>query len=404
MNKSQFNKLQLLAYNLIIEKKLKNHDHLMIWGSRDQMIIGAESRDCLIINNPSKTNNSWQLIDKFIEKNQGQYIFGYIGFDLHAEHEPMLSKANYPSVILFVPKQVFIISNSSINKINGRNVVIKHNKELIGKKSSLPNKLLTHIGDNCSNSDEEHLVRIKKTIDWINDKKHRRATVARKIQVKKDFDLLEAIKLEQSVQKINRLYHLKMKEVEILGNSPELLAYGKKTNFKTYKLSGTAPKNHSKVSTFTNILKDPKLINEHLGSIYLQRASLLQIGNVMASEPKILDLKNLLHIFTEFKTIPKRGTSIGQCIRAIFPSGVFPYKEGIQWLSRVEKEGRGAYYGLVGVINPMGGFEFSQVIRTLIKDKAGIHSWVGGAITNDSQPEIELQETYWKLKNFPIIG
>jgi anthranilate/para-aminobenzoate synthase component I len=69
----------------------------------------------------------------------------------------------------------------------------------------------------------------------------------------------------------------------------------------------------------------------------------------------------------------------------------------------LEEMGRGAYYGLIGVITPDGSFEFCQVIRAYFGDKDRAWSWVGSGITIGSNPAGEFEETCWKLDDCPRI-
>ena len=104
-----------------------------------------------------------------------------------------------------------------------------------------------------------------------------------------------------------------------------------------------------------------------------------------------------------FETKPKKGVGIGTCLKETLPSGAIPYRDGLKFLAETESTGRGAYYGLIGFIDPYGNFEFSQILRSYFIKNNKAHAWVGADITKDSSPEDEFIETGYKLKNLPKI-
>jgi anthranilate/para-aminobenzoate synthase component I len=151
------------------------------------------------------------------------------------------------------------------------------------------------------------------------------------------------------------------------------------------------------------VLRDPKLSHEHALSVSVQRKRLLALGLVDSARAEVLSLGRLRHIVTAFTTRPGVGTSIVQCLAAVLPCGASPCREGLALLSQLEEVGRGAYYGLIGVIAPDGSFEFCQVIRAYFGDKNRAWSWVGAGITIISDPDDEFEETCWKLDDCPRI-
>lgn len=95
-------------------------------------------------------------------------------------------------------------------------------------------------------------------------------------------------------------------------------------------------------------------------------------------------------------------------IRACFPMGSMtgaPKIEVMKHIDRLEEYKRGVYSGAVGYFTPEGDFDFNVVIRTAIIHGDDLHYPVGGAITSDSEPELEWQETLLKAKSlFRALG
>jgi para-aminobenzoate synthetase component 1 len=69
-------------------------------------------------------------------------------------------------------------------------------------------------------------------------------------------------------------------------------------------------------------------------------------------------------------------------------------------IEKYEEAGRGLYSGTVGYVDPQGQADFNVVIRSILLDQSkGLLSYTaGGAITYDSDPEAEYEESLLKAK------
>jgi para-aminobenzoate synthetase component 1 len=74
-----------------------------------------------------------------------------------------------------------------------------------------------------------------------------------------------------------------------------------------------------------------------------------------------------------------------------------PKIKAMEIAAKEEKINRGIYSGAIGFIDQKSA-NFSVVIRTLILQGKKFEFQTGGAITFDSDPEKELEETYSKAK------
>jgi para-aminobenzoate synthetase component 1 len=86
-------------------------------------------------------------------------------------------------------------------------------------------------------------------------------------------------------------------------------------------------------------------------------------------------------------------------IRHSFPMGSMtgaPKIAAMQAIERYESYKRGIYSGAIGYLSPNDDFDFNVVIRTAIIQGDLLYYPVGGAITSDSDPELEWQETLLK--------
>lgn len=90
-----------------------------------------------------------------------------------------------------------------------------------------------------------------------------------------------------------------------------------------------------------------------------------------------------------------------QALAACFPMGSMtgaPKIRAMEDIERLETYRRGLYSGAIGFFSPEGDFNFNVVIRTAIIDNGNLFYPVGGAITADSNPEAEWEETLVKAR------
>lgn len=88
-------------------------------------------------------------------------------------------------------------------------------------------------------------------------------------------------------------------------------------------------------------------------------------------------------------------------VKACFPMGSMtgaPKISAMRSIEELESYRRGIYSGTVGYFKPDGDFDFNVVIRTALVRGDRLYYSVGGAITSDSEPEAEWEETLVKAK------
>ena len=73
-----------------------------------------------------------------------------------------------------------------------------------------------------------------------------------------------------------------------------------------------------------------------------------------------------------------------------------PKISAMRAIEKLEDHKRGIYSGAIGYFDPKGDFDFNVVIRTAVIQGNTLTYAVGGAITSDSDPEEEWEETLWK--------
>ena len=84
-----------------------------------------------------------------------------------------------------------------------------------------------------------------------------------------------------------------------------------------------------------------------------------------------------------------------------------PKIKSMELIEKFEDTMRGLYSGSIGYINPAKDFDFNVVIRSVFYNQQSqyLSFMVGGAITIDSDPELEYQECLVKAQSiFNVLG
>jgi para-aminobenzoate synthetase component 1 len=93
--------------------------------------------------------------------------------------------------------------------------------------------------------------------------------------------------------------------------------------------------------------------------------------------------------------------SVEDVLAACFPMGSMtgaPKIRAMQLIEELETWRRGIYSGAIGYITETGDFSFNVVIRSAVIRNGTLTYGVGGAITSDSDPEAEWEETLIKAR------
>ncbi len=118
----------------------------------------------------------------------------------------------------------------------------------------------------------------------------------------------------------------------------------------------------------------------------------------------LFDIQSFHTVHQMVSTVTGRKTkdvSPEEAIKACFPMGSMtgaPKISAMNIIEELETWRRGIYSGAIGFMAPDGDFSFNVVIRTAIIRNGRLVYGVGGAITSDSDPEAEWEETLVKAK------
>lgn len=201
---------------------------------------------------------------------------------------------------------------------------------------------------------------------------------------------------------------LKINQQYALSASPERYLKKEGTTICSQPIKGTAKRGATPqldAQQIEHLQTNPKELAENVMIVDLVRNDLshfAQKNSVQVNELfKIYTFPQVHQMISTISCELKENTPYLNTLKYSFPMGSMtgaPKLSAMQIIHQLEPTERGLYSGSIGYITPNHNFDFNVVIRTLLFDAQTqtLSFHVGGAITADSQPESEYQETLLK--------
>ncbi len=233
--------------------------------------------------------------------------------------------------------------------------------------------------------------------------------LARRIELKADFDPTSLYRALRALNPSPYMYHLVMDGVEIVGSSPELLVRLEDNRVTLRPIAGTRPRGEtperdSELSE--ELLADPKERAEHIMLVDLGRNDVGRVsryGTVEVTElMKIEKYSHVLHIVSQVEGTLDGERSAMDVFRATFPAGTMtgaPKVRAMEIIDELEPVSRGAYAGAIGYIAGGGKrMDLAITIRTCVISDGIASVQAGAGIVADSVGEREWDETASKAR------
>jgi para-aminobenzoate synthetase component 1 len=198
--------------------------------------------------------------------------------------------------------------------------------------------------------------------------------------------------------------YLRFPDLEVLSCSPErFLRVDAERWVETRPIKGTRPRGRTALedeALSIDLATASKDGAENIMIVDLARNDLgrvCEFGTI--SVPRLRAVERYSSVFQLVSTVRGRlrpeATPV-QLLKAAFPGGSMtgaPKIEAMRLISRFEDSRRGVFSGAIGYINYSGELDLNIVIRTIVKRGDALSFHTGGAITSDSEPADEYQET-----------
>lgn len=381
-------------------------------GNDNNSLLAIGEMDRLTIT----TSSEIQLIQDFVSKHSGQYIFLGLSYDLKTSFLESPSGntdyTNLPLAFLWVPEFVAKMNHdSSYEVVQGdyTNEVAERMKSFFESKNA-PFEWNASIKARTSREQYfQTLSTLKKEIQYGN---------IYEVNFCQEFydDNFTMENPEAAYFRLNDITEapfsafLHFDEFRILSGSPERFLKKEGSRLISQPIKGT--RKRSANATEDAALKrelqhDPKERAENVMIVDLVRNDLSRIAKKSS-----VNVDELFGVYT-FNTVHQLISTVScearedvnflDILKASFPMGSMtgaPKRSAVSLIEQHENFRRGWYSGSIGYIAPNGDFDLNVVIRSLIynRDKKYLSCAVGGAITIQSDSEAEYEECNTKVK------
>ncbi|MEO7369127.1 MAG: chorismate-binding protein [Gemmatimonadaceae bacterium] len=256
---------------------------------------------------------------------------------------------------------------------------------------------------------DDFIAGVEKIREYIRAGDCFQSLIARRIELKADFDPTTLYRALRGLNPSPYMYHLVMDGVEIVGSSPELLVRLADNRVTLRPIAGTRPRGATPerdAELSAELIADPKERAEHIMLVDLGRNDVGRVsryGTVEVTElMKIEKYSHVLHIVSQVEGTLSGDRSAMDVFRATFPAGTMtgaPKVRAMQIIDELEPVSRGAYAGAIGYIAGGGKrMDLAITIRTCVIADGIASIQAGAGIVADSVAEREWEETSSKAR------
>lgn len=220
---------------------------------------------------------------------------------------------------------------------------------------------------------------------------------------------LDVYRAARSINPSPYMFLLELDGMALVGASPEIHVRSEEGRVEIRPIAGTRPRGRSREEDLRHeeeLLADPKERAEHVMLVDLARNDIGRVCDFETVEVKDLMIierySHVMHIVSQVEGQLSKDKSPYDLMRATFPAGTLsgaPKVRAMQIISEFEQTQRGPYGGCVGYFSYNGNLDCCITIRTALLKDGKAHVQAGGGWVNDSQPEMEFQETVNKSKS-----
>lgn len=346
-----------------------------------------------------ESGDPWQLLSDFYDRHK-DWMFGYLGYDLkdHLEqlksmNDPVIST---PDMFFFIPQLLVEFDSSySCNVLKGQlpefeedsytysNITLKRNKSI-------------------DRESYKNTIRLAQRDIYEGD--YYEINLSHNLEFHFEGDGLDLYEKMRELGPVPFGAYMSFDGFEVCSSSPERFLGRSGEKAWSQPIKGTAPKSGG-VESAQKLAASEKERAENLMIVDLVRNDLNKIadkGSVHVSGLFEIQGFNTVYqmVSTIECTVPDAINSI-DLIKACFPMGSMtgaPKIAAMKAIDDYEDYKRGIYSGALGYFKPNGDFDLNVVIRTAIIEGNKLVYPVGGAITSDSDPEHEWEETMLKAR------
>lgn len=361
-----------------------------------------------------KTMNPWDALREFRKDQREKWLFGYLGYDLKNHLEKLASEnpdaVDAPDLWMISPEMVmrYDAETELLELISDEG---ERGLDELVNVLAVSNMDCSFVMDDASDSAEERLRYtkiIRQAQKEIYEGDYYEINLSRQLTGKikgEPFALYEQMRGRGAVP---FAAYLALDDLHICCSSPERFLKKEGTKLMSQPIKGTAGVSDDE--------EQNRQIREELEHSEKNKAENLMIVDLVRHDlnsvcrpgsvkvPGLFKVHRFPTVFQMISTVEgeiRDGVDSISAIAACFPMGSMtgaPKISAMKAIERLENYRRGIYSGAIGYINPDDDFDFNVVIRTAICRGENLHYSSGGAITADSDPQEEWDETIVKTR------
>lgn len=366
-------------------------------------------------------------------------LVGYFGYETVRFIEPKLGELakpdeiGAPDIMLLVSDEVVVFDN-----LTGKLYVVIHVNPAIenaySKACERLDELVAHLRDavpvpeapgvpkQITESDfvsgfkrESFEAAVQRSREYIREGDIMQVVLAQRLSIPFDAAPLDLYRALRTLNPSPYMYFLDLKDVYIVGSSPEILVRLEEGVVTLRPIAGTRRRGHDEADDQRlerELLADPKERAEHLMLMDLGRndvGRVAQVGSVHVTENMVIErYSHVMHIVSNVTGNLVNDMDAIDVLRATFPAGTVsgaPKVRAMEIIDELEPVKRGVYSGAVGYVSWSGNMDTAIAIRTaVIKDRT-LYIQAGAGIVADSIPAYEWKETMSKARAiFQAVG
>lgn len=346
------------------------------------------------------------------------WLFGYLSYDLKNEGGPLQSHnydgLEFPDLYFFQPKKVFLFYDDRIEAQYLNMVADEMDKDwnsILQMPIEHARKMQTGIPVQCRTSKEDYIKKVEKVLEHIHRDDIYEVNLCQEFYSENSvIEPFETFQYLNGISKPPFAAFLKLDEFFALSASPERYIKRLGKTVVSQPIKGTARRSKNRIEDLAiadRLVNNPKERTENIMVVDLVRDELSKMaekGSVLIEELcQVYSFEQVHQLISTITCEVPHDISGVEVLRNTFPMGSMtgtPKLAAMKVIDEIEDAKRGLYSGSIGYFSPQGDFDFNVVIRSILFNsyKKYVSFSVGGAITIDSDPEMEYEECLLKAQ------
>lgn len=378
--------------------------------------LGLSNVECIIAAGTKEEfkgtgHRDWEELDKEVNNNKEDYLFGYLCYDLKNQIEKLLS--NHPDHIGFDELYFFKPLHLILIHSDGSYIIHSPNHNLIEEVLSTEPLHFPY-----------HPVQIKPKVSrekYIENVKAIQQHIIEGDVYELNYcvEFFDEHVITDPYHVYQKLKHfsptpfgafLRVKDIFVLCASPERFIKKRGETLYSQPIKGTVKRganSQEDEQMIQQLLQSEKERAENLMIVDLVRNDLARSSNTGSINVEelygIYSFSQVHQMISTVSSQKNKSTSAVEAIKNAFPMGSMtgaPKVMAMELIEKYENTKRGLYSGAIGYFTPNNDFDFNVVIRSIQYNETNqyISFEVGSAITYDSDAELEYEECLLKAQ------